>query len=32
MRIYLAPFDAFSDIQEERPLPLGELERACRCA
>ena len=29
---YLSAFDAFSDIQEERPLPLGELERSCRCA
>jgi B12-binding domain/radical SAM domain protein of rhizo-twelve system len=28
---YLQAFDAFSDIQEERPLPLAELERACRC-
>ena len=26
---YLGQFDAFSDIQEERPLPLGELEAAC---
>ena len=27
---YLAQFDAFSDIQEDRPLPLPELEAACR--
>jgi B12-binding domain/radical SAM domain protein of rhizo-twelve system len=26
---YLAEFDSFSDIQEERPAPLGELEAAC---
>jgi anaerobic magnesium-protoporphyrin IX monomethyl ester cyclase len=26
---YLQAFDAFSDIQEERPMPLEELERAC---
>jgi B12-binding domain/radical SAM domain protein of rhizo-twelve system len=26
---YLAQFDRFSDIQDERPLPLTELERAC---
>ena len=26
---YLALFDRFSDIQDERPLPLRELERAC---
>lgn len=26
---YLAQFNAFSEIQEERPLPLPELERAC---
>lgn len=26
---YLAQFDHFSDIQEERPLALGELESAC---
>lgn len=26
---YLAQFDAFSDIQEERPLPLAALESAC---
>jgi B12-binding domain/radical SAM domain protein of rhizo-twelve system len=31
-RSYLSAFDAFSEIQEERPLPLGELERSCRCA
>jgi anaerobic magnesium-protoporphyrin IX monomethyl ester cyclase len=30
-RSYLEAFEAFSDIQEERPLPLEELERACRC-
>lgn len=28
---YLAQFDGFSDIQEERPLPLRELEAACGC-
>jgi B12-binding domain/radical SAM domain protein of rhizo-twelve system len=28
---YLASFNAFSDIQEQRPLPLRELEAAC-CA
>jgi B12-binding domain/radical SAM domain protein of rhizo-twelve system len=27
---YLAQFDRFSDIQDERPLPLRELEAACR--
>ena len=27
---YLAQFGRFSDIQEERPLPLPELEAACR--
>ena len=27
---YLGQFDAFSDIQDGRPLPLPELERACR--
>ena len=26
---YLGQFDAFSDIQEQRPLPLRELEAAC---
>jgi hypothetical protein len=26
---YLAQFDRFSDIQEERPLPLADLEAAC---
>jgi B12-binding domain/radical SAM domain protein of rhizo-twelve system len=26
---YLAQFDCFSDIQEERPLPLPQLEAAC---
>jgi B12-binding domain/radical SAM domain protein of rhizo-twelve system len=29
---YLEAFAAFSDIQDERPLPLAELERDCRCA
>ena len=28
---YLAQFDRFSDIQDGRPLPLAELERACGC-
>jgi anaerobic magnesium-protoporphyrin IX monomethyl ester cyclase len=28
---YLEQFEQFSDIQEERPLPLRELETACRC-
>ncbi|HJS86680.1 MAG TPA: TIGR04295 family B12-binding domain-containing radical SAM protein [Acetobacteraceae bacterium] len=28
---YLAQFDAFSDIQESRPLPLPVLEAACGC-
>lgn len=27
---YLAQFDRFSDIQEDAPLPLAELEAACR--
>ena len=27
---YLGQFERFSDIQEDRPLPLPELERACR--
>lgn len=27
---YLGQFDRFSDIQEDRPLPLETLERACR--
>jgi anaerobic magnesium-protoporphyrin IX monomethyl ester cyclase len=27
---YLQALDAFSDIQEERPLPLEELERVCQ--
>jgi len=27
---YLGQFERFSDIQEERPLPLPELEAACR--
>jgi B12-binding domain/radical SAM domain protein of rhizo-twelve system len=31
-RSYLEAFAAFSDIQEERPQPLEELERLCRCA
>ena len=31
-RSYLDAFDAFSEIQEERPLPLEDLERACQCA
>jgi hypothetical protein len=26
---YLAQFDRFSEIQEERPAPLTELESAC---
>jgi len=30
-RSYLQAFDAFSDIQEERPLPLEELEQGCGC-
>lgn len=29
---YLAQFDRFSDIQEERPAALAELERSCGCA
>ena len=29
---YLAQFDRFSDIQEERPLALRDLEAACGCA
>ena len=29
---YLSQFDRFSDIQDGRPLPLPELERACRTA
>ncbi|WP_132251089.1 TIGR04295 family B12-binding domain-containing radical SAM protein [Methylobacterium segetis] len=28
---YLGQFERFSDIQEERPLPLPELEAACTC-
>jgi anaerobic magnesium-protoporphyrin IX monomethyl ester cyclase len=28
---YLGQFDQFSDIQDERPLPLSELEAACGC-
>jgi anaerobic magnesium-protoporphyrin IX monomethyl ester cyclase len=31
-RHYLGQFDAFSDIQDAKPLPLPELERACRTA
>jgi B12-binding domain/radical SAM domain protein of rhizo-twelve system len=31
-RSYLEAFAGFSDIQDERPRPLAELERACRCA
>ena len=27
---YLGQFERFSDIQDDRPLPLPELERACR--
>ena len=27
---YLGQFSRFSDIQEDRPLPLPELEQACR--
>ena len=27
---YLSQFSRFSDIQEDRPLPLAELECACR--
>jgi B12-binding domain/radical SAM domain protein of rhizo-twelve system len=30
-RSYLQAFEGFSDLQEERPLPLEELERSCRC-
>ena len=26
---YLAQFDAFSELQDERPRPLAELERGC---
>ena len=26
---YLAAFDRFSDIQDERPVPLDRLEAAC---
>ncbi len=29
---YLGQFSRFSDIQEDRPLPLPELEQACRTA
>ncbi len=29
---YLGQFDRFSDIQDERPLSLAELEQACRTA
>ena len=28
---YLSQFDAFSDLQDERPRPLAELERSCAC-
>ena len=28
---YLGQFTQFSDIQDERPLPLTELEAACGC-
>jgi anaerobic magnesium-protoporphyrin IX monomethyl ester cyclase len=28
---YLSQFDAFSDLQDERPRPLAELERGCAC-
>ena len=28
---YLGQFTQFSDIQDERPLPLPELEAACGC-
>jgi hypothetical protein len=28
---YLAAFNAFSDVQDERPVPLAELERQCAC-
>jgi NAD-dependent epimerase/dehydratase family protein len=28
---YLAQFDAFSDLQDEQPRPLAELERGCTC-
>ncbi len=28
---YLEQFDRFSDLQDERPRPLAELERTCRC-
>ena len=31
-RHYLGQFDAFSDIQDAQPLPLPELEQACRTA
>ena len=27
---YLGQFESFSDIQEGRPVPLPQLERACR--
>jgi anaerobic magnesium-protoporphyrin IX monomethyl ester cyclase len=30
-RHYLRAFDAFSDLQDERPRPLPELERRCGC-
>ena len=28
---YLSQFDAFSDLQDERPRPLADLERSCAC-
>ena len=28
---YLAAFNAFSDVQDDRPVPLAELERQCAC-
>ncbi len=28
---YLAAFNAFSDVQDDRPVPLAELERQCGC-
>jgi anaerobic magnesium-protoporphyrin IX monomethyl ester cyclase len=27
---YLAQFDDFSDVQDQRPIPLAELEAQCR--
>ena len=29
---YLAQFDSFSDLQDERPRPLAELEQSCACS